>query len=132
MRAIASLLVTAVILCAVMLPASARHPNVTVQMRGQNGSREWGTATLSDHGNRTGVLISVKNEPTSSYQPAHIHFGPCARLGAVEFPLTDVVHGHSFTLVAVPIATLLNKNLAINAHKSASQLGIYVSCGNIP
>jgi hypothetical protein len=132
MRYLVSLFVAAVILCAIVLPASARHPNVTVKMLGQNGSREWGTATLSDLGSKTGVIISLKNEAAPAIQPAHIHVGPCARLGAVKYPLTDVVHGYSHTIVNAPIAALLNSHLAINVHKSSSQLGAYVSCGNIP
>jgi len=78
------------------------------------------------------VIISLKNEAAPAVQPAHIHVGPCAHLGAVKYPLTDVVHGYSHTIVNAPIAALLNSHLAINVHKSASQLGVYVSCGNIP
>jgi hypothetical protein len=83
-------------------------------------------------GGHTGVVITLKNENRNANQPAHIHVGPCARLGAVNYPLTNVVHGYSNTIVNVRIAALLNRHLAINVHESAANLGRYVSCGDIP
>jgi hypothetical protein len=47
MRRLASLFFAAGMLCAAMLPASAKHPDVTLKMNGQNGSREWGTASAA-------------------------------------------------------------------------------------
>jgi hypothetical protein len=132
MRRLAGLILSAGILCAVMLPASAAHPDVTLKMHAQNGSGESGTATLTDLGGRTRVVIALQHENTTGNQPAHIHVGPCARLGAVKYPLKNVILGHSNTIVDVPIATLLDNHLAINVHESAKNIGRYVSCGDIP
>jgi hypothetical protein len=102
-------------------------------MHAQNGSGEWGTATLTDLGGRTRVVIALQHENTTGNQPAHIHVGPCAHLTpAPKYPLKNVILGHSNTIVDVPIATLLNAHMSINVHESAKNLGRYVSCGNIP
>jgi hypothetical protein len=132
MRRLAGLILSAGILCAVMLPASAAHPDVTLKMHAQNGSGESGTATLTDLGGRTRVVIALQHENTTGNQPAHIHMGPCARLGGVKYPLKNVILGHSNTIVDVPIAALLDKHFAINVHESAKNIGRYVSCGDIP
>jgi len=133
MRRLASLFVTAGMLCAAVLPASAAHPDVTIKMHAQNGSGEWGTATLTDLGGRTRVVIALQHENTTGNQPAHIHMGPCAHLNpAPKYFLKNVILGHSNTTIDVPIAKLLGAHMAVNVHESAKDIGRYVSCGDIP
>jgi hypothetical protein len=133
MRRLVSLFVAAGMLCAAMLPASAKYPDVTLKMHAQNGSGEWGTATLTDLGGRTRVVIALQHENTTGSQPAHVHLGSCAHLNpAPKYPLKNVILGHSNTIVDVPIDTLLKGHMAINVHESAKNLGRYVSCGDIP
>lgn len=133
MRRLASLFITAGVLCAAVLPASAAHPDVTIKMHAQNGSGEWGTATLTDLGGQTRVVIALQHENTTGNQPAHIHMGPCAKLNpAPKYLLKNVILGHSNTTIDVPIAKLLGAHMAVNVHESAKNLGRYVSCGDIP
>lgn len=133
MRKFASLVVAAGVLCAAVVPASAAHPDVTIKMHAQNGSGENGTATLTDLGARTRVVIALTHENTTGNQPSHIHLGSCAHLNpAPKYPLKNVVLGHSNTIVDVPIAKILAGHMAINVHESAKNLGRYVSCGDIP
>ena len=132
MRRLAILMFAAGMLCAAVLPASAAHPDVTIKMHPQNGSGEWGTATLTDLGGRTRVVIALQHENTTGSQPSHIHLGSCAHLNpAPKYPLKNVVLGHSNTIIDVPIATLLKGHMAVNVHESAKNLGRYVSCGDI-
>lgn len=133
MRRFAGLFIATGLLCAAVLPASAAHPDVTIKMHAQNGSGENGTATLTDLGGRTRVVIALLHENTTGSQPAHIHMGPCSHLTpAPKYPLKNVVLGHSNTVVDVPIAKLLGAHMAVNVHESAKNLGRYVSCGDIP
>lgn len=133
MRRLASLFIATGLLCAAVLPASAAHPDVTIKMHAQNGSGENGTATLTDLGGRTRIVIALMHENTTGNQPSHVHMGPCAHLNpAPKYPLKNVVLGHSNTVVDVPIAKLLGAHMAINVHESAKNLGRYVSCGDIP
>ena len=112
--------------------ASAADQTATITMKAQNGSGEDGTATLTQAGADLTVTISIPSGPTTP-QPAHIHMGSCANLGGVKYPLTNVVSGKSTTtLKGVTLASVQTGGFAINVHKSASDLGTYVSCGDIP
>lgn len=111
--------------------AVAATNSLTVPMNAQNGSGETGTATLTQDGADLKVVISLKGAPSTA-QPAHIHDGTCADLKGVAHPLTSVTSGSSTTVVkGVTIDSLLKGTFAINVHESASNLGKYVSCGNI-
>jgi CHRD domain-containing protein len=112
--------------------AKAADQTASVTMKAQNGSGEDGTATLTQTGADLTVTISIPSGPTTP-QPAHIHMGSCATLGGVKYPLTNVVSGKSTTtLKDVSLASVETGGFAINVHKSASDLGTYVSCGDIP
>jgi hypothetical protein len=107
---------------------------VTVTLAQQNGSGESGTATLTKVGNQTKVVIDLKNSSDmalSLVQPAHIHKGSCATLGAVEYPLTNVKSGKSTTTVSAKLDDLQKGAYAINVHKSAADIKTYVACGDI-
>jgi len=104
---------------------------MTIPMTAQNGSGEEGTATLTQDGADLKVVITLKNAPSAA-QPAHIHDGTCADLKGVAHPLTNVTSGSSTTVVkGVTLESLVKGTFAINVHQSASDLGKYVSCGNI-
>lgn len=81
------------------------------------------------------MTVSLAYEPSGASQPVHIHVGSCPNPGDVRYPLTDVVNGRSETTLNVPYADLVslatNMPLAINAHVSATNIGTYVSCGDI-
>lgn len=114
-----------------LAPVGAATSTLTVKMEAQNGSGESGTATLTQTGADLTVVLDITGAPTTA-QPAHIHTGTCANLGGVVYPLTNVTGGKSTTVVkGVTIDKLLGASYAINVHESASNLGKYVSCGNI-
>ena len=106
---------------------------LTIKMVAQNGSKQDGTATITDKG--TGIVVSVKltNAPAASSEPAHIHKGTCATLDPVPWkPLKNVVGGTAqSTVPGVTIAMLQKAKYAINVHKSLNDLKTYVSCGDI-
>lgn len=104
---------------------------VTVQLATQNNSGESGTATLTDMGNQTQVVINLSGAPAGTPQPVHIHTGSCATLGGVKYPLTNLVDGKSTTLVSVKLSAIQTGGFAINAHKSAAEIATYVACGDI-
>jgi hypothetical protein len=77
--------------------------------------------------------------------PAHIHSGTCDELGDVVYPLADVVTmtgeemgtgGHPVKVsevnhVDAPLQDLIDGEYAINVHKSADEIDVYIACGNI-
>jgi hypothetical protein len=109
--------------------------SVTVKLAGQNGSGESGTATLTAEGDRTKVVLDVRNPSAtmaSNPQPAHIHKGSCARLDPTPaYALADVKDGASTSTVDANLDDLRNGAFAINVHKSAAEIQTYVACGDL-
>lgn len=104
----------------------------TISVKEQNGSGESGSAVLSEKDGKVTVTLDMTGTPLDVPQPAHIHAGSCPDVGAVAYPLTNVVNGKSETVIDTTFAKLDAKEpLAINVHKSAAESKVYVSCGNL-
>jgi len=98
----------------------------------QNDSGESGTATLTEESGQVTVTISTTGFVENVSQPAHIHLGVCPDVGAVKYPLTNLLNGGSVTTINVTFGQLEDElPLAINVHKSAEEASVYVSCGNL-
>jgi len=117
---------------ATLVAARAATTAVTVDMKALNGSGENGTATLTQESDGVKVVVSLKNAPAEA-QPTHIHIGTCGNISkAPEYALVSVENGASTSVVkGVSLDDLLKGHYAINVHKSTSDLGTYVSCGDI-
>jgi hypothetical protein len=128
-----SLILSLALLLALALvgSVSAQSGPVTVTLATQNNSGVSGTATLTPMGNQTQVVINVTGEPAGGSEPDHIHVGSCPTVGAVKYPLANVVNGTSTTMVNVPLSTLTAGTYAINLHESAQNIGKYIACGDI-
>jgi len=106
----------------------------TVKIGAQNGSGQTGTATIVDKGTGVLVTVTVSNEPKGASEPTHIHAGTCSKLNPTPWkPLSNTVNGVSTTTVPnLSVAQLTGKTkYAINLHKSAAMLKVYVACGGI-
>lgn len=112
--------------------ATAAASAVTVKLNPDSNSGESGAAVLAEVGGRTTVVVTIVGEPAGATQPMHIHEGSCGpTLGKVVYTLSPVANGVSTTTVDVTIDKLKASKFAINGHKSASEMSIYVFCGNI-
>ncbi|MDP9371383.1 MAG: hypothetical protein M3Q65_02780 [Chloroflexota bacterium] len=112
---------------------ASANDTLTIQLNEQNNSGQSGMAELMDMGDgMTKVVITIRSGAAGVAQPAHIHMGTCATLDtAPKYPLTNVMNGHSETMVKVSLSELMAMPHAINIHKSAAEASVYVSCGNI-
>ncbi len=113
-------------------PAPARKMPSQMHLVAQNNSGETGTATLYD--GAKGLIVKLRMSGGGEVdQPAHIHKGTCDKLDPKPtYPLKMVHDGQSETTIEnVTIAQLQKAPYAINVHKSAKEVPIYVSCGNI-
>lgn len=134
----ATMLITAALLAGAGAAALAQNTpdiaKVSVRMRAVEKSGEAGTARLTALGSeRTQVDITVKGAPKGVAQPAHIHEGTCDKLNPQpKWGLNNVVNGKSRTQVPVGLEALQGGEFAINVHKSAENISVYVSCGQIP
>lgn len=114
---------------------SSGSGTLTVNLGEQNASGESGTARLTAEGDKTKVVLDVRNPSAtmaSETQPAHIHKGSCAKLDPTPaYPLADVMDGKSTSTVDVKLDDLRTGAFAINVHKSAQEIQTYVACGDI-
>lgn len=111
---------------------ASQQQSITVNLGPGRDASQTGTAVLAARGNQTEVVVNIQPGAAGVPQPAHIHEGLCPNVGAVRFPLTNVIDGRSTTMVNAPLGDLLTGNLSINIHRSQQEAGVYVSCGNIP
>jgi hypothetical protein len=124
---------TLLLLAALVAPAASQEPNsITVKMQALNGSGEDGVATVTQGSGGIFVTVALQNGGDAD-QPTHIHIGTCGAINkAPEYALRDTVDGKGESSVAgVTLSDLLKGHYAINVHKSGTDLGTYVSCGNI-
>ena len=108
---------------------------MTVNLGEQNNSGESGTARLTAQGDKTKIVLDLRNPSAmmaSETQPAHIHKGSCAKLDPTPaYALADVMDGKSVSTVDVKLDVLRQGAFAINVHKSAEEIQTYVACGDI-
>lgn len=109
------------------------NTGLNINMGAQNGSKQDGMASVKDVPGGVKVSIALKNTPSGSSEPAHIHKGTCAKLDPAPWkPLSNVVGGKSdSTVQGITVADLKKAHYAINVHKSASDIKTYVSCGDL-
>lgn len=113
------------------LSTSAQTQVVTLST--QNSSGQQGTATLTAKGDQTEVRVQMSgNIPQGTPQPAHIHLSNCATIGAIKYPLNNLVNGSSTTMVNAKFADIFAAlPLSINVHKSVAESSVYVACGDL-
>ena len=106
--------------------------SIVVALSAQNDSGMSGTATLTEMDGSTVVKTNLTGAPQGVSQPAHIHIGSCENIGEVAYPLESPVNGVSETTLSASLETILGKlPLALNVHKSAEEVSVYVACGNL-
>ena len=114
---------------------SGSSGTMTVNLGEQNNSGESGTARLTAQGDKTKIVLDLRNPSAmmaSETQPAHIHKGSCAKLDPTPaYALADVMDGKSVSTVDVKLDVLRQGAFAINVHKSAEDIQTYVACGDI-
>ncbi len=111
-------------------PETTMSKETTVILKPVNASNEAGTATLKEENGQTKITINLTGYTKDIEQPAHIHMGACPGVGAVKYPLTSIVNGASTTVLSVTLDQLKKElPLAINVHKSATEVSTYTACG---
>jgi hypothetical protein len=127
---------------------------VTVVMNAQNNSGQSGTATLTDLGGTTRVVILIRQSEFGEKQPVHLHNGRCGEIGPRQdvssrnktiglasmepanpatmtgVPATDGGFAGSSSEVDLTIKEITDGDWVINVH-DALDFSLYVSCGNI-
>lgn len=113
---------------------SAGPSSITVAIHPERGfyTRESGTAVLTAEGASTRIVVDLKGVPKGRVEPIHIHEGVCGHINPTpKWALNSLENGKSETVVPVSLDDLLKGKYAINVHKSAKEIAVYVACGNI-
>lgn len=126
------LVIPALLAGLIAAPACLAAGPLTIPLHAQNNSGENGTATLTPEGDQTKVVVEMMNAPAGVAQPMHIHAGTCANLDkAPKWKLEALKDGKSTTMVPASLETIMKDKTAINVHKSAAEIQVYVACGDI-
>ncbi len=105
---------------------------IEIMLAAEGNSGLAGKAELYDLGIATKVEIKLNETTAGLARPAHIHEGNVPNLGAVKYSLDPVVNGKSETTLNIKITDLLaQRPLGINVHKSAAEIAVSVSSGNL-
>jgi len=105
---------------------------MTMKLASLGNSGVTGDVLFTPKEDKTEVSIMLKGAVKGSVYPSHIHEGSCPTPGAVKYPLTSIIDGKSITLVNISVDQLLKAPpLAINVHKSPTELKSYVACGDL-
>jgi hypothetical protein len=125
--------IAAVVIAASAITASGAPPaSETVPMHELNGSGQNGFATITDLGGKVMVTVSLGGEPASASEPSHVHFGRCPHIKAIPaLNVGPILAGKGSSVVNLTWAEINSGKYVINVHKSADDMGNYVSCANI-
>ena len=109
----------------------AAADELTIDLGELNDSGMSGTATLRAAGDETEIVLAL--EGAAGDHPSHVHSGTCNDLDPnPAFPLENVdADGNSTTTIGISLEDLQAEPFAINIHKSADEIGVYVACGEI-
>jgi len=128
LRALGVALAATVLLAA----AGCGDDSVSVRLTEQGDSGQSGQATITAEGYRTTVVIELSNQ-SGVPQPSHIHQGTCDDPNPrPAFALNNVAGGKATTTINASLALLQVTDYYVNVHKSESEIGIVVACGDIP
>jgi hypothetical protein len=128
-----SLILAVLLLGVTASVASAAHTWMSDLAPGRDATQA-GKVTITEI-NATSFRVTLDMTPApdaTTQQPAHIHVGGCPGVGAVAFPLTNVVNGKSETTVNASLKTVLGQQHAINVHRSAAEVAVYTACVDLP
>lgn len=113
-------------------PAAKQARQMLFTIDAQNGSGISGKALLVEQEGKTKVMLNLNGTTQGQAYPAHIHLGACPTPGDVKWSLASLADGKSVTLVDASFdAVVAAMPLAINVHKSASEISTYVACGGL-
>lgn len=113
-------------------PEAVMEKEKTLTLAEQNKSGQTGVVTLKEVDGKLLVTVTMSGTPSDVLQPAHIHAGACPGVGAVKYPLTNIKDGSSETTLDVTLDQLTSElPLAVNVHKSATQISAYTACADL-
>lgn len=103
----------------------------------EGGTSITGTAVALGNASQTRVTVLLSGAMASAVHPWHIHLGQCGDNGAIVGPpatyppLTVGSDGSANASAIVPVGLTTGTRYYVNIHKSPSEMGTIVACGNL-
>jgi hypothetical protein len=125
----------AALVCTVV---AARMPmKWTATLQPGSGSSISGSATVEPAGGQSKATVTLTGGSPNTTYPWHVHAGACGGNGKVVGPATAYTpiktdaYGGGKVTVTLPFAAPDSGSYYVNVHKSATDMGTIVSCGNL-
>ncbi|HWZ60059.1 MAG TPA: hypothetical protein VNW46_13875 [Gemmatimonadaceae bacterium] len=109
----------------------------TATLAPQGSSKIAGTATVAPDGaSKMTVTVSITGGDPNATYPWHVHTGKCTAgpvygPGSAYKPIKADASGAGTVTVTVPVASPESGDYHVNVHKSPSDMGTIVSCGEL-
>ncbi|HXY29601.1 MAG TPA: hypothetical protein VEI06_02740 [Gemmatimonadaceae bacterium] len=110
----------------------------TATLKPGAGSKISGTASLEPAGdNQAKAEIKITGGTPNAEYPWHVHTGSCAKTGGVagsptNYPVMKVgKDGTGSASASMPFAAPDSGSYYVNVHKSSSEMGVSVACGDL-
>jgi len=118
---------------------AAQSMQWTATIAPQSGTNLSGSATVASGatGEQTRATVTLTGGEAGAVHPWHIHSGRCGDNGpivgpAAEYtPLTVGADGSATVTDDLPFATPTSGSYYVNVHRSATEMGTIVACGNL-
>lgn len=105
---------------------------LVASLKEQNNSGQTGSVNLKESAEKVIVTVNIKKGLENVPQPSHIHAGTCDSLGAIAYPLENVINGSAETTIPTTLDDIQKLSpLAVNVHKSNAEAQTYVACANL-
>ncbi|MEK7138093.1 MAG: hypothetical protein AAB787_01150 [Patescibacteria group bacterium] len=130
-------IVLVVIVLFILLSGGNDKPEVVVKsfsatIAALNESGLSGTARVTDSEGKAKVVVNLTGTQASAAEPAHLHIGTCTNLGEPKYALSPIVNGVSETVLDVSVDEVsANLPLALNIHKSETEMDANIACGDL-
>jgi hypothetical protein len=129
---LAPLAIAVIAACSVVASGAPTPKSETIAMHALNDSGQIGSATITDVGGKVLITVKLTGEPSTASEPSHVHFGRCPLIKAIPaYNVGPILDGKAESVVDLSWAEINSGKYALNVHKSASDMGTYMSCGNI-
>ena len=116
---------------------SNRVGDWSASLSAQNNSRVSGTAGVQSVAVGSGVRISIEGAAPGAQHPWHVHLGRCGSGGAIVgrasayAPLQVGTDGRASANTTIDVALRESESYHVNVHRSPTDLGTIISCGNL-
>ena len=104
----------------------------------EGGGAIGGSATVAPSGAAATVAtVNLTGAAPGAVHPWHVHSGRCGDNGPIVGPpsaypaLTAGADGAATVTATIPVATPVSGNYYVNVHRSATEMGAIVACGNL-